>query len=283
MRTPLALAGLALLAAGLPLAAPAQAAAPTCQGKEATIVGTYTAEGTDGDDVIVLTGANQEGWGVSAKGGDDLICVTGNWPGPTDGGGGASFSGGPGNDSVVIRTGDGNDSITLSPDVEHLDMDLGGGFDELRAYSAGLGGRIDAGADGGTVKMYDFDEVRLHLSKRLLRLDGVRYEIRGFYRAFASGRRVVLSGDEKANGLSAWACRTTLRGRAGKDTLQAGVDTGVEGCTPKGAHMFGEAGDDRMSGTSGRDTLIGGPGNDKASGGLGRDRCVAERRQGCER
>ena len=72
--TAVALLGAALLT---PTGA-ATAAAETCQGQAATIVGTPGAEivGTEGADVIVTNGAAR----VDARGGDDLVCGTGAAP-----------------------------------------------------------------------------------------------------------------------------------------------------------------------------------------------------------
>ncbi len=72
--TAVALLGAALLT---PTGA-ATAAAETCQGQAATIVGTPGAQitGTEGADVIVTNGATR----VDARGGDDLVCGTGAAP-----------------------------------------------------------------------------------------------------------------------------------------------------------------------------------------------------------
>jgi hypothetical protein len=72
--TAVALLGAALLT---PTGA-ATAAAETCQGQAATIVGTPGGEvvGTEGADVIVTNGATR----VDALGGDDLVCATGGDP-----------------------------------------------------------------------------------------------------------------------------------------------------------------------------------------------------------
>lgn len=75
----------------------ASGAAETCQGRTATIVGSgHSIQGTEGPDVIVTNGARS----VFAKGGDDLVCVTGRFLGkyyPVD-----------------VRAGDGNDVVDAS-------------------------------------------------------------------------------------------------------------------------------------------------------------------------
>ncbi len=71
--TPLTAAGLLGLVLLTPTAA-ATAAAETCRGEAATLVGTgHSLTGTEGRDVIVTAAAGV----VDALGGDDLICVTG--------------------------------------------------------------------------------------------------------------------------------------------------------------------------------------------------------------
>ncbi|WP_224273525.1 calcium-binding protein [Nocardioides lacusdianchii] len=88
-----------LTAPGLALLGPtaASGAAETCQGRTATIVGSgHSIQGTEGPDVIVTNGARS----VYAKGGDDLVCVTGRFLGkyyPVD-----------------VRAGDGNDVVDAS-------------------------------------------------------------------------------------------------------------------------------------------------------------------------
>jgi Ca2+-binding RTX toxin-like protein len=77
-RRTLAAGTVSLLAdAGLWLSAltPAQAAAPTCRGFAATIVGTSGSDeinGTNGRDVIVGLGGHDE---IDGRGGNDVICA----------------------------------------------------------------------------------------------------------------------------------------------------------------------------------------------------------------
>lgn len=88
-----------------PLSAPAQAAAPTCFGRPATIVGTNGNDSIDGTklpDVIASLGGDDR---VHALAGDDLIC------------------GGDGNDVMfdgygtdAIDGGNGVDTVYLCPD-----------------------------------------------------------------------------------------------------------------------------------------------------------------------
>lgn len=105
------LLGLALLTPASAASA-ATAAAETCRGEAATIVGTTpTVTGTEGRDVIVTGTAGQ----VAGLGGDDLICVTG--------GGNSNL--------VTIDAGAGNDTVDNSAAPKHfyITTDLGLGAD----------------------------------------------------------------------------------------------------------------------------------------------------------
>ena len=300
MRTTLALAGLALVAAGLPLAGAAQAAVETCQGEEATIVSTagdQVVDGTEGDDVIVVRDDDDGriyALNLDAKGGDDIICISGQLDPDVVGEGGALVYGGAGEDSLRVRGSSQRDKLFINSTIEKVDIKLYGGFDNLRLYGSGefedlragavVRGKADAGADGGAIELYNYDEVRAGLGDKRLVVDGTdEYKIAGFNRVYAQARRVVLRGDAKANGFRSSACRTTLKGSGGNDVLQASINKSFEDCTPKGAHIFGERGNDRMTGSVRGDVLSGGTGRDKANGGQGNDKCVAEKRVSCER
>ena len=79
MRRTTPLTAAALLGLAAPILAitstAAEAAAPTCRGQAATIVGSGgSLTGTEGPDVVVTNGASA----VSTLGGDDLVCVTGS-------------------------------------------------------------------------------------------------------------------------------------------------------------------------------------------------------------
>lgn len=119
----------------LPLAAlvPAgHAAVPTCNGLEATIVGTDGPDhlvGTDGPDVAVLGGGNDI---FSGGKGDDVIC---------GGDGKDTLYGGTGNDTVFGEAG--RDVVREGPGDDHLDG--GSDVDRLLYVSSGAQGlRLDA-------------------------------------------------------------------------------------------------------------------------------------------
>src|SRR5918999_5467696 len=91
----LSIAIVVLTGASMIVPSHAVAAAPTCFGKRATIVGTnrnkrerVELKGTPGNDVIVGLGGYDY---IDARGGNDLICA---------GGGDDEVKGGPGNDEI---------------------------------------------------------------------------------------------------------------------------------------------------------------------------------------
>jgi hypothetical protein len=115
----LATVGSAVLVAGLVTgAAPtAQADADTCQGRTPTVVGPTSGQnttGTEGDDVIVAPLSNVST--VLGLGGDDTICLI---PGPDV----------PDEYFIVVRAGEGNDSVSNESGRGGFDVELGGGAD----------------------------------------------------------------------------------------------------------------------------------------------------------
>jgi Ca2+-binding RTX toxin-like protein len=125
-------AATALVLAGSLLAGtPAQAAAFTCAGEPATIIGPQigtVTRGTAGDDVILTFGANDL---IRAGDGNDLICS------------------GPGNDTVegqsgddIIYAEDGNDDVRSGPGGDWM---FGGNGNDLLLGQ----GNDDNAADGG--------------------------------------------------------------------------------------------------------------------------------------
>ncbi len=260
MRTTLALAGLALVAAGLPLAAPAQAA-ETCQEKLVTIsdLDGGTVDGTDGDDVI-LVGPDVT---VNAGAGHDTVCVQGSEDA----------------DHVDIR------------DAEDLDVRLGGGYDTFNLYRGGAGvGEIDGGADSATVMLVPDRSVAVDLAERTMSMDAdSSYRFTGFDTVLASAKRVRLVGRSGPDHLRALAqsCHVTIDGGRGRDWLAVApntVDAPPVTCAYRtSAVLRGQAGNDLMVGFRGNDHLLGGPGRDTAKGGLGRDACRAEVERACER
>jgi Ca2+-binding RTX toxin-like protein len=176
----------------------AEAAAPTCQGKRATVVG---GEGTGRNDVIVTNGV----YDVQGKGGDDLICVTkgraGVDAGPGDdtvvsqvkarfpnaslGPGDDVYLGTNGEDNVspgpgkdIVRTFGGTDAVFLGQGAAPATVDLGAGKDTVvitRRSGAADGGsagraRVDGGPGRDTLQVY----VRGNRTVETWRFDAVR-------------------------------------------------------------------------------------------------------------
>ena len=281
----LALAGLGLAVVPVPTAA-SSAAAQTCQGQTPTIVSTERAvEGTDGNDVILAIAPNTIV--VTGGAGDDLICVEGQLSG--DGFEFSSIGGGPGVDSLFVRTGPERDFLEMWNDTEVLDIGLGDGFDKLRMHGTlGTGGTgvVDAGPQGGVLQLRDFSsKVHVDLEDKTMALDRTAdYEVSRFTRVVAHAPRVILEGDRRGNGLLALACRATIEGGRGDDVLLARdpIDPTAT-CEPRGARLIGQKGADRLRGGPAGDVLLGGPGPDRADGLEGRDRCLAETERSCER
>lgn len=129
---PLLAAGLlttTTLLTALLTAAPAQAAAETCQGRPTTIVGApgqLGVTGTEGADVIVTNGASR----TDALGGDDLVCVTG---GTVVG-------------DVRVDAGAGADVVDASAAVGGLSTVLGAGADTYTGSP--YDERVVGGAEG---------------------------------------------------------------------------------------------------------------------------------------
>jgi Ca2+-binding RTX toxin-like protein len=96
----------------------------------------------------------------------------------------------------------------------------------------------------------------------------------------ARAQRVTLVGNGKLNRLVALACRSTIRGMGGNDTMVG--DSSSFRCAGHGAIMSGGLGDDRLWGTPADDMLVGGDGFDRARGGPGKDICRTEIEHDCE-
>lgn len=181
------------------------------------------------------------------------------------------------------------------PDSTHR-VSMGAGADRLylqnlgrgegTSYAGGrsLGDRVELTAGRGNAV--------LDMPGRMFDLvqPGVRGRTRivGFEHVDVEATRVSISGDRHANRLRAAACRSVLRGGAGRDLLDARGTNFSEGVYCGGfrvqasTRILGGPGSDRMYGTRGPDVLLGGTGFDRAWGNRGRDRCRAEFRRGCE-
>ena len=257
MRLVPALVLVAGLAAPLALAPSAHAAAPTCGGMKATIVGDDKANsitGTARRDVIVARGGNDTIRGVA---GNDVIC------------------GGDGADTIL--GGDGDDRIHGEADLLRIDR-----FGRV----VKKGDTISGGGGNDTIDL-GYDPRPASEGTRVL-LDGVSYanapapvivdfragttvpiaaEGSDTVTGFAGGIRLngsplgdTVKGTNSADVIYARGGDDTIFGRGGDDTLVA--DTAG---TIGNDRLYGEAGDDDLSGTVGADTFVGGTGEDSLS------------------
>ncbi|WP_224275902.1 hypothetical protein [Nocardioides lacusdianchii] len=140
---PLPLMAAGLLAATLLTSPTAYAAAETCQGQPATIVGTFLQQdltGTEGPDVVVTNGATV----VKTLGGDDLVCVT-DEPGRRLG---VRVDTGPGDDvvdgtftlaDIEAVLGSGSDTYSGSPARDQVVTGDGSVDNEQDIVSSGVG------------------------------------------------------------------------------------------------------------------------------------------------
>lgn len=296
-------------------AAATVASAPSCHGRDATLVGTpgELLVGTSGDDVIVGNGAGK----ILGGAGDDLICVTGDTRRiiVRDGLGddlvdARDFRGG----AVVARLGDGSDRYDGSRAVDFVSAELGragdrdvirthGGDDATSTFERGAdvrAVRVDLGPGDDEAYLDDAVTARLHggtgrdlvasscacehvvvrLATGEIHHDDVLTVAGDFESASASGAvRADLVGNGAANFLGADACVVEAHGRGGADILS---DDDNYGRCVQTSRLRGGAGPDQLFGYAGVDELYGGRGHDEADGGDGVDLCRAEDEGSCE-
>lgn len=257
LRVTLAVSALAL-APLVGLGAPAQAAAPTCAGVKATIVGNAKANqitGTPQRDVIVAGAGNDTIRGV---GGNDVIC------------------GGDGAD--VILGGDGNDRIYGETDLVGLDQ-FGRVVKRGDSISGGAGDdAIDLGydprpaTDGTSVELdgvtYANAPAAVVVDFRAAAAVPIAAEGNDTVTGYDGGIRLVgspfadtVKGTNGPDTILARGGDDTIFGRGGDDTIVA--DTA--GDTAGNDRLYGEAGDDDLSGSAGYDTFVGSSGGDTLS------------------
>lgn len=250
-----ALVAAAGLTAPLAITPVAHAAAPSCGGLKATIVGNDKANaitGTPQRDVVVARGGNDT---VRGLGGNDVVC------------------GGDGADAIL--GGDGNDRLYGETDVVRLDR-----FGRV----VKKGDTISGGAGDDTIDLgYD---PRPATEGTSVVLDGVTYvnapaPVVVDFRAAATvaiaaegsdtvtgydgGIRLIgspvgdtVKGTNRDDAIYARGGDDTLFGRGGDDTLVADAS----GDTAGNDRLYGDAGDDSLSGTAGSDLFVGSSGGD---------------------
>jgi Ca2+-binding RTX toxin-like protein len=234
-------------------AASPAAAARSCHGHAATIVGTDrddTLDGTSGRDVIVGgRGADT----IDGRGGDDIIC---------GGVGSDLIEAGDGDDQVWgewgydrIKGGSGDDMLDGGPRSDELT----GGPGDDRVY--GKDGQDDFFSGPGN-DLYDGG--RTVTSEDLPRHKLDTYDVLDL-RDAPAGAVVTINGPAGSDGY-------------GDDDMVRDIEV-IDGSahddvitgTDAADQLYGEAGNDVLDGRGGDDGLFDGPGNDTVSGGDGND------------
>lgn len=284
--TALLLGALAVSLLPGPVGAAADAAARTCQGREATIVKeTGTVAGTDGDDVIIGGPYTV----VLAGPGDDIVCVTGG-----------TADGGEGSDSIEMVGHDIGEGTATVVDFERLDVRtffyLGEVVLRWTEVPSTLKGSVVADyypdqkmsrvLDNPTVRLEapetSEDGITVDLRHHHVRLgEGLGFSLTGVHDVGVTAHKVRAVGDRYRNYFFLSGCDVVARGGGGNDRLWM-TDRKVDRHCP-GARLHGQQGPDYLQGTKRSDVLLGGPGRDHADGRAGRDRCVAEHESSCER
>ncbi len=177
------------------------------------------------------------------------------------------------------------------------DVALGGGKDSYESNS--LGGKAtrikgDGGRNQLLLELGSHDRVRADLSRSRVTAtragvtDSIR--VRGFDDLIVTAKRADVIGTNRANRIGVIACRTTVKGKKGRDDLH--VDSTYNGlgswitprCGTSKATIYGGRGNDSITGSIGNDRLIGGRGKDIVMGRRGGfDVCQGETLRECEK
>ncbi len=157
--------------------------------------------------------------------------------------------------------------------------------------SNGLGGEAtrikgDGGSNALLLDLNSHDRVRADLSGSQVTATKAGVEesvrVRGFTSLTVAAKRAVVIGTDRADYITVAACRTTIKGKTGRDALYAEVkykgtraDPWIRPeCSNYEATMDGGSGNDLIEGSPGDDRLVGGPGNDGITGMNGDDRLI---------
>lgn len=228
---------------------PAAAAAVSCHGVAATIVGTTHADvihGTSGRDVIAARGGGDT---IYAGGGNDLVC----------GGKGADrIYGGTGRDTLY----GGRDGLHNAAEdgVEKIGDTLHGGPGDDVLYA----GADRRPADIVVLDVYSWDGaahgVDIDMRSRTARGEGADRFGAGSATIVGSSHADVIDGTDRRDWIYSGAGADVIRGHGGGDRLYADSVGGAAG-----------GGADKVWGGDGNDWLWAGPGDDRLSGGSGND------------
>ncbi|MGF9757831.1 hypothetical protein AAII07_21775 [Microvirga sp. 0TCS3.31] len=175
---------------------------------------------------------------------------------------------------------------------QHIDM--AGGDDTLSlGYDDNVGARgssYDGGPGQDHVNMWAGRRLDLDLASGRMktRHDGrtIRTTMTSFDTQLLGAKKLKLDGTKKADDLRFYACKATVRGRGGADTIQQSrgddyFEAGLR-CNPRKFRLYGGGGKDVLRGSTDNDVLIGGRGRDTINGNGGRDRCSGEKLRSCE-
>ncbi|MFT3866426.1 MAG: calcium-binding protein [Solirubrobacterales bacterium] len=251
------------------------AAAPTCLGRPATIVGHGTIRGTARADVIVAgRGADH----IYGGGGNDRICA-GSGDDTIEGGGGSDrIEAGPGDDEVIGGNGSdlvlagpgadtvfgkrGNDRLYGGPGTDHLDSGLG---DDTVDGGPGGGDQVIGGVGNDHLSGGSGDGDVLEGNYGTDTIDGgPGADDTASYATAGS------AGSWWGNGVRVDLATGTAEGD-GDDTLR-GIEDVVGSAFAD--TIVGDAEANALYGGGGIDELLGGGGGDRAFGGSGLDRCL---------
>jgi Ca2+-binding RTX toxin-like protein len=170
---------------------------------------------------------------------------------------------------------------------------LGGGDDTLLAPnglawrgSEYVGGPGEDSIDLWAGRLLDLDLAKGRLENRFFGRTQ-RSGFRGWDDVRVGAKRMTVLGTKKADDVRFYACTATIRGRAGKDSLESdrtGDDGNMLDCDARRSEIriHGDGGNDTISGSRGKDLLVGGPGRDTINGKANRDRCSGEKLKSCE-
>ena len=208
----------------------------------------------DGDEVIVCTGGDHDRVEISVDPatGERVVIVNG-----------AATRYGPSASLVVVRTGDGNDEVVVTPGV-HLRVTVFGG----------AGDDILRGGDGDDILHGEGGADRIHGgagNDRIWGGAGRDYIEAGPGDDTIRGGRAndTVYGLGGADAISGGGGNDFLEGGTGDDTLEGGRGNDV---------LSGGHGDDTMRGGQAHDRLYAGPGRDTVDGGAGVDVSYVQQR-----
>jgi Ca2+-binding RTX toxin-like protein len=244
----------AALAAPLTLVPASQAAAATCAGVRATIVGNARANtitGTPRRDVIAARGGNDT---IRGLGGNDLVCA---------GDGADTVLGGDGNDRIFGEL-DGVRLDAFGRVVKKGDTIVGGAGDD----TIDLGHDARPASEGTKVLLdavsYASAPAPVVVNFRTAATVPIAAEGNDTVTGYAGGIRVF--GSPLADMIKGTSSDDAIFGRGGDDLLYGQGGDDLIGADSSGTvgndRLYGDAGDDTLTGTTGVDTFVGGSGSD---------------------